>query len=89
MKYLLTLALLFLIPACHAEDINDTSMATPTCETYVEWTGKNINEIDLSILGERRYRVIKPDSMVTMDYWPDRLNINTTDDDVILTQECG
>ncbi len=75
-------------PAVEA-DINDTKMATPTCETYVEWTGKNIDEIDLSVLGDRQYRIIKPDSMVTMDYQPNRLNINVTDDGVILTQECG
>jgi len=88
MKHLFIIALLFTTSAC-AEDINDTSMATPTCETYVEWTGKNISEIDLSVLGDRQHRVIKPDSMMTMDYWPNRLNINVTDDGVILTQECG
>jgi len=64
-------------------------MSTPTCETYREWTGKNITEIDLSVLGERPHRIIKPDSMVTMDFIPDRLNINVTGDGIILTQECG
>ena len=88
MKYLFIIALLFTTSAC-AEDINDTSMTTPTCETYIEWTGKNIDNIDLSILGDRRYRILKPDSMMTMDYWPNRLNINVTDDGIILTQECG
>lgn len=88
MKYLLMLAVLSISPAM-AQDLNETNMATPTCQTYVEWTGKNINEIDLSVLGDRPHRIIKPDSMVTMDYIPDRLNINVTDKDIILTQECG
>lgn len=88
MKYLFVI-LLFISTPLLAMDINDTTNATPTCETYVEWTGKNIDEVDLSVLGDRPHRVIKPDSMVTMDYLPDRLNINTTADGVILTQECG
>jgi len=90
MKYLLILLFAAIFPAAiHAEDLNDVTMATPTCETYVEWTGKNIDDIDLSILEDRSYRIIKPDFMVTMDYNPDRLNIQTTEDGVILTQDCG
>ena len=64
-------------------------MATPTCETYPEWMTQNVSDIDLTILGERAYRVLKPDSMATMDYSPDRLNIHTTEDGVILGQDCG
>lgn len=59
------------------------------CQTYVEWTGTHVDKIDLSILGERPHRVLKPNSMATMDYVPDRLNIMTTEDGIILTQECG
>lgn len=89
MKYIFIASMIFIISACNADDLNDTTMATPTCHTYLEWTGKNIDEVDLSVLGDRPNRVIKPDSIVTMDYIPDRLNINVTDDGVILTQECG
>ncbi len=88
MKYLF-IALLVLPSFVFAQDINDVTMATPSCETYIEWTGKNIDEIDLSILGERPYRVLKPHSMATMDYSPERLNINTTEDGIILSQDCG
>lgn len=88
MKYLFALMILTLTPV-FAGDVNETYMSTPTCETYREWTGKNIDAIDLSVLDNRMYRIIKPDSMVTMDYIPDRLNINVTDEGVILTQECG
>jgi|GEM_PF-1591983 len=70
-------------------ELYEGTMTTPTCETYVEWTGKNIQDIDLSIIETRNHRIIKPDSMVTMDYMPDRLNIETTDDGIILTQTCG
>ncbi len=88
MKYIFFAALFLAMPS-FAEGINNTTMITPTCETYVEWTGKNIDDIDLSVLGDRQYRIIKPDSMVTMDYLPNRLNINVTDEGIILTQECG
>jgi hypothetical protein len=90
MKYLLIASFMILASfSVQAEDINDTTYVTPTCETYIEWTGKNIDHIDLSILEDRQYRVIKPDSMVTMDYLPNRLNIQTTDDGIILVQDCG
>lgn len=88
MKFIFPLVLFF-TPLAFAQNINDTTMATPTCTTYVEWTGKNITDIDLSILGDRPYRILKPDSMATMDYAPDRLNINTTDNGIILSQDCG
>ena len=92
MKYLImAFALLPITTACAQEEAQDnsTSMTTPTCETYVEWTGQNIEDIDLSVLGDRSYRVVKPDSMVTMDYRPDRLNIKTDESGTIITQECG
>jgi hypothetical protein len=89
MKYMLIIPVFFLTTAYMAAPINEETMATPTCKTYIEWTGKNINDIDLSILDDRPSRVLKPDSMATMDYSPDRLNIHTTDDGVILSQNCG
>lgn len=64
-------------------------MATPTCETYPEWMGQHIDTINLSILGNRPHRILKPGSMATMDYLPDRLNIHTTEDGIIVTQDCG
>jgi hypothetical protein len=88
MKYI-ALALSFFIITAMSNSINDTTMATPSCETYVEWTGQNIDDIDLSVLGDRRHRVLKPDSMMTMDYLPERLNIRTTQDGIIVTQSCG
>lgn len=91
MKALFFIAFLFSVPVM-ANDLdfkNQGLMTTPTCETFPEWTTKNISEIDLSVLGERPHRVLKPDSMATMDYLPDRLNIHTTEGGVILSQDCG
>ena len=93
MKYLIWTIAFFAMPLM-AQDIpnpyiNEGTMETPTCETYVEWTGKPIREIDLSILDNRPYRILKPDSIVTMDYSPDRLNIHTDNDGIILQQDCG
>ena len=88
--FIFSVALLVTINA-HAQSITmeHGEMTTPTCESYPEWMTKNISDIDLSILGDRPHRVLKPDSMATMDYSPDRLNIHTTEDGVILGQDCG
>ncbi len=59
------------------------------CKIYTEWMGEHIDNIDLSVLGERDYRVIRPDSMVTMDYIPERLNIRLNEDGIISEQDCG
>lgn len=88
MSYFLLLSS-FIFTSAFTAPINEETMATPTCTVYVEWTGQNIKDIDLSILGDRPHRVLKPDSMATMDYSPDRLNIHTTQDGIILSQDCG
>lgn len=72
-----------------AQDINTIHMGTPTCVTYPEWTGQHVDTIDLSVLGDRPHRVLKPDSMMTMDYLPDRLNIKTDETGIIITTDCG
>ena len=78
-----------LVTHATAQDINSTQMSTPTCVTFPEWTGQPVDTIDLSILGERPHRVLKSDSMMTMDYSPDRLNIKTDQDGIIITTDCG
>lgn len=88
MKYIFIIPL-FILTTAFMAPINEETMATPTCKTYVEWTGKNIKDVDLSILNDRPHRVLKPNSMATMDYSPDRLNIHTTDEGIILSQDCG
>lgn len=69
--------------------VDTPEMATPTCRTYPEWTGMNIADVDKSVLEDRVYRVLKPGSMMTMDYLADRLNIHTDDNGIILKQDCG
>jgi hypothetical protein len=70
-------------------DLNDETQTTPSCTTYVEWTGKNIDEMDMSVLEDREYRIIRPDSMVTMDFVPERLNIHVDENGTIIKQDCG
>jgi hypothetical protein len=50
--------------------------------------GQPIREIHLGSLGEH-VRVIRPGDAVTMDYRPDRLNIELSEEDVILRVRCG
>lgn len=88
-RFLAFLFVFITLPLQAQDDLNTPHMATPTCEVYLEWTGKHIDDIDLSILGDREHRILKPDSIITMDYIADRLNIYTTKDDIIIEQQCG
>jgi len=76
--------------ALHPEyPANSPHMATPTCVTYPEWIGQHVNEINKSVLGNRTYRILGPNTPATMDYSPDRLNINTDDNGIVVEQICG
>lgn len=76
-------------PDYTGNDTNTPNMATPTCVTYPEWTGLNINDVDKSVLQGRTYRILNPEISGTMDYVPNRLNIFTDLDGTIIRQDCG
>jgi hypothetical protein len=54
---------------------------------YQGWVGHNIGEIDLP--RDRTHRVISPDSMVTQDFSPFRVNIHVDEKGWISQVTCG
>jgi hypothetical protein len=49
--------------------------------------GKNVDDVDLSQYPSRR--VLPPNSMVTMDFRPDRLNVHIDENRVIVSLNWG
>jgi len=58
-------------------------------ETYVGRNGAAVAEEARAASGARTVRLIGPDQAVTMDFRPDRLNIETDAGGVILKVRCG
>lgn len=81
---------LALIASCQLTDPTETTPRADACGasdlTYM--VGKRAAEIDVSDTAET-VRVIAPDSAVTMDHRPDRLNVHVDDDGVITKLTCG
>ncbi len=63
------------------------SDGAPAC-AYDDMVGKKVDEVTLKASG-KIYRVLAPDSMMTMDHNPDRINV-VHDKDMIVTKVwCG
>ncbi len=56
--------------------------------SYSEWVGHAVDEGSVKATG-RPYRILKPDSMATMDYSPDRINVIVDDHNVVTAVRCG
>lgn len=55
---------------------------------FQEWVGNPLDIEAVKATG-RPFRVLKPDSMTTMDYSPERINVVTDDDGKVLAVRCG
>jgi hypothetical protein len=55
---------------------------------FEEWVGNPVDEAAVKDTG-RVYRILKPDSMMTMDHNPERINIVHDDDGVVTRVWCG
>ena len=93
---LLALAIILLPAALLAQDASDETPTDPDMELgdscgvagfagLIGQTGEIARLIEL----DQPMRVIDPDSAVTMDFRPDRINFILDEDDVILRVECG
>ncbi|GIT92753.1 hypothetical protein JANAI62_30100 [Jannaschia pagri] len=85
MRYLWVLAAMGLT-ACNVTDEGDAPDACGASE-YASLVGANIAAVSLP--AEVNDRVIGPDTIVTQDYVPTRLNIRTDAQGVILALDCG
>lgn len=57
------------------------------CE-FEDWVGKPVDEAAIKAT-DRPYRILKPDSMMTMDHSPSRINVEHGDDGVVTRVWCG
>ena len=59
----------------------------PVCD-FESWVGKPVDEATIKASG-RIYRILKPDSMMTMDHNPDRINVIHDDKNIVTKVWCG
>lgn len=81
------LILLTALAACQEETSTDVEDDPCGRATYAGLIGTNIAAVTLP--GDLRHRVIPPDTAVTMDFVPERLNILTDAEGMILSLRCG
>ena len=55
---------------------------------YNEWVGQSVNEDTVKATG-RPYRILGPNSMATMDFSPQRINVIVDDKKVVTAVRCG
>ncbi|QQG35939.1 MAG: hypothetical protein HYS17_10625 [Micavibrio aeruginosavorus] len=69
------------------EDAGGVSTDAATCD-FSSWIGQHVNDIGIKDAG-RPFRILKPDSMATQDYVPDRINVMVDNSGVVIAVRCG
>jgi hypothetical protein len=59
-----------------------------TCGSYPDWIGQEVDEEAIKETG-KPYRILKPDSMATMDHSPDRINVMVDENNIVVEVRCG
>ncbi len=62
-------------------------LEAPAC-SFSEWVGLPVDEEKIKAAG-RPYRILKPDSMATMDYSPERINVLVDEAGTVMAVRCG
>lgn len=90
MKYAWLLILVLGVAGCKSDTPADFADAEDACgaSALQDLVGENISALP-SFPAEKRVRVIAPDSAVTMDHAPSRLNVTHDRENVILHVYCG
>lgn len=77
------------------EEIPHSDVPPPSRDVFVdtqcefeEWVGKAVDEDALKATG-RRYRILKPGAMMTMDHNPQRINVEHDDKMIATRVWCG
>lgn len=92
MNYALMIVALFLA-ACQVEEMDGPIIVDPgydefcPADEYSWMIGRNISAVTLP--SDLDDRLITPDTVVTRDYRPDRMNIMVDDDGLITDVNCG
>lgn len=80
-------------PLGEAEDVGGSEITPPITgdcgmESLQHYVGQPRVNVPRSAMPEN-YRVVGPDTMVTMDYRPDRLTVRVDENDVVESMACG
>lgn len=78
-----------IVASSEAHESGDETPAIAEAEcNYNEWVGKEVNEDALKATG-RPYRILGPNSIATMDFSPDRINVILDDKKIVTAVRCG
>ncbi len=58
------------------------------CGSHIEWIGQKVNNSALRKTG-KPFRVLPPNSMMTMDHNPERINVHVDEHGIIEDVKCG
>ena len=91
-RILIGLVLMLLLPSCAGEaqerrEPTGAQQAVANCK-FQHWIGKPVNETPVRTLG-RPYRILPPNSAMTMDHIPNRINVFTDDRGMVIKVRCG
>ncbi len=80
------------LAACQTEDAGAPDIRPvegKECKAadYDAWIGQHVDS--LGVEAGRKLRIIPPGTMVTKDYWPDRVNVDLDDKGVVTRVWCG
>lgn len=65
------------------------AMETPACD-FSQWVGLNRSDVEARLAETGRpNRVLRPGQPMTMDYRPDRINVELDDSDRVVRVFCG
>lgn len=59
-----------------------------SCGNYDSWVGKKVDERAVKATG-KPYRILRPNTPVTEDYSPQRINVIVNDRDIVIEVKCG
>lgn len=74
-------------PMIGSEDQLAPIMGEAPCD-FTAWVGRKVDEDAVKATG-RPYRLLKPDTPVTMDFNPERINVESDDNDIVTRVTCG
>jgi len=58
------------------------------CGLYIEWIGQQVSNSALKKTG-KPFRILPPNSMMTMDHNPERINVHVDETGLIENVKCG
>lgn len=76
-------------PLAQQEEIVVPSMEPAPCD-FAQWNGLSRDEVESRVNATgRSNRILPPGSAMTMDYRPDRINVELDDNDIVVRVFCG